>query len=149
MDKKYIMAIDQGTSGTRVILFGHSGDVCSSAYREIKQIFANPGWVEHDPYQYLDTVKVCAKEAIEKAKVHPGEIAAIGITNQRETTILWDKDTGKPVNNAICWQCRRSAAICDDLKTKSHEEKVSKKTGLVHYVNTHNQNRFIQDKFFP
>ena len=95
MDKKYIMAVDQGTSGTRVILFDHSGDVCSSAYREIKQIFANPGWVEHDPCKYLDTVKVCAKEAIKKAKAYPGEIAAIGITNQRETTILWDKDTSK------------------------------------------------------
>lgn len=131
MKKKYIMAIDQGTTGTRVILFDHSGDVCSSAYREIKQIFANPGWVEHDPLQYLDTIQECAKEAIEKTKAHPAEIAAIGITNQRETTILWDKDTGKPVNNAICWQCRRSAAICDDLKAKGHEEKVREKTGLV------------------
>ncbi len=131
MNKKYIMAIDQGTTGTRVILFGHSGDIQASAYREIRQIFANPGWVEHDPYQYLDTVKTCAKEAMNKAKAQPGEIAAIGITNQRETTILWNKDTGKPVYNAICWQCRRSAEICDDLKAKGHEEKVIEKTGLV------------------
>jgi len=131
MDKKYIMAIDQGTTGTRVILFGHSGDIQSSAYREIKQIFPNPGWVEHDPYQYLDTVNVCAKEAMNKIRALPGEIAAIGITNQRETTILWDKDTGKPVNNAICWQCRRSAEICDDLKANGHEEIVKEKTGLV------------------
>jgi glycerol kinase len=131
MDKKYIMAIDQGTTGTRVILFSHSGDMRASAYREIKQIFANPGWVEHDPYQYLETVQICAKEVMEEAKANPGEIAAIGITNQRETTILWDKETGKPVNNAICWQCRRSAAICDDLKAKGHEEKVREKTGLV------------------
>jgi glycerol kinase len=131
MEKKYIMAIDQGTTGTRVILFDHSGNPVSSSYMEIEQIFANPGWVEHDPYQYIDTVRECADQAIEKAKTSPGEIAAIGITNQRETTILWDKNTGKPVSNGICWQCRRSASICDELKARGYEDMVKEKTGLV------------------
>lgn len=131
MDKKYIMAIDQGTSGTRVIIFNHEGSNICSASREIEQIFPNPGWVEHSPGDYISTIMDCIGEVLKKSKVSPGEIAAIGIANQRETTILWDRDTGEPIYNAIVWQCRRSAGICEDLKAKGLEQMVKEKTGLV------------------
>lgn len=131
MTKKYIMAIDQGTTGTRVILFDHEGLVHSSAYREIKQIYPNPGWVEHDPIEYWDTTMECSREALEKGNAQAKDIAAIGITCQRETTILWDKETGLPVYNAIVWQSRQTASICDELKQKGYEEIVRAKTGLV------------------
>ena len=131
MEKKYILSIDQGTTGTRVILFDHDGMVHSSAYREIRQIFPNPGWVEHDPEEYWETTMVCAKEALEKASAGIEEIAGIGITCQRETTVMWDRDTGVPVYNAIVWQSRQSAGICEELKAKGLEEKVKSKTGLV------------------
>lgn len=131
MDKRYIMSIDQGTTGTRVILFTHGGTVHSSAYREIRQIFPNPGWVEHDPMEYWDTTMDCAKEALEKGGAKPCELAAIGITCQRETTVLWDKDTGRPVYNAIVWQSRQTAEICEDLKARGYEATIRKKTGLI------------------
>lgn len=131
MDKKYIMSIDQGTTGTRVILFNHDGLVHSSAYREIKQIYPNPGWVEHDPMEYWDTTVECSCEALEKGKALACEIAAIGITCQRETTIMWDKETGIPVYNAIVWQSRQTAHICEDLKERGYEETVRNKTGLL------------------
>ena len=131
MEKKYIMAIDQGTTGTRVILFNHEGQVHSKAYREIRQIYPNPGWVEQDPMEYWDTTMVCTKEAFEKGGVKASEIAAIGITCQRETTILWDKDTGLPVYNAIVWQSRQTASICEELKTRGYEDTVKNKTGLL------------------
>jgi glycerol kinase len=131
MDKKYIMAIDQGTTGTRVILFTHAGDVHATAYREIEQIFPQPGWVEHNPREYWQTVLDCTKEVLETGKAQAEEIAASGITNQRETTILWDKDSGEPVYNAIVWQCRRTAPLCDELKAKGYEQMVREKTGLV------------------
>jgi glycerol kinase len=131
MHKKYVMAIDQGTTGTRVILFNHDGAIHSMAYREITQYFPNPGWVEHDPDEIWDTVVTCAREACTQGKVDPGEIAAIGITDQRESTILWEKDTGRPVHKAICWACRRSAKICDELKAKGYESSIRKKTGLL------------------
>ena len=128
---KYILSIDQGTTGTRVILFDHNGMVHSSAYREIKQIFPNPGWVEHDPEEYWDTTMACAAEALEKGNARIDEIAGIGITCQRETTVMWDRETGKPVYNAIVWQSRQSASICEDLKAQGHEEKIKAKTGLL------------------
>jgi glycerol kinase len=131
VDKKYIMAIDQGTTSTRVILFDYEGNIHGAAYREIKQIFPQPGWVEHDPWEYWQTVMDCITEILEFGKVLVEEIAAIGITNQRETTILWDKDTGDPVYNAIVWQCRRTALMCDELKSKGYEEMVREKTGLT------------------
>ncbi len=131
MDKRFIMSIDQGTTGTRVILFNHNGMVHSSAYREITQIYPNPGWVEHDPMEYWDTTVVCMKEALETGKVKPCEIAAIGITCQRETTVMWDKDTGMPVYNAIVWQSRQTAEICEDLKARGYVEAVREKTGLI------------------
>jgi glycerol kinase len=131
MDKRYIMSIDQGTTGTRVILFDHNGMVHSSAYREIRQIFPNPGWVEHDPEEYWETTMACAGEAMEKGNAKANEIAGIGITCQRETTVMWDKDTGVPVYNAIVWQSRQSAQICEDMKAQGLEDTVKSKTGLV------------------
>jgi glycerol kinase len=129
--KKYIMAIDQGTTGTRVILFNQAGEVHSTAYREIKQIYPQPGWVEHNPREYWQTVQDCTREVLKKGRAKAAEIAAIGITNQRETTILWDRETGEPVYNAIVWQCRRTAPLCDQLKELGLEPLVREKTGLV------------------
>ncbi|MGC8777502.1 MAG: glycerol kinase GlpK [Candidatus Caldatribacteriaceae bacterium] len=131
MEKGYVMAIDQGTTGTRVILVNHDGMVVSSAYQEIAQIYPHPGWVEHNPLEYWDTTMKCIQEAMNKAQISASQIAGIGITNQRETTVIWDKDTGEPVYNAIVWQCRRTAPICEELKAKGLEEKVRAKTGLT------------------
>jgi len=125
------MAIDQVTTGTKIILVDHDGMVVSSAYREIEQIYPEPGLVEHNPKEYWDTTLFCAKEAMNKAGIEASQIAGIGITDQRETTIIWDKETGEPVYNAIVWQCRRTASICEDLKAKGLEEKVRQKTGLT------------------
>ncbi|MBM3709821.1 MAG: glycerol kinase GlpK [Actinobacteria bacterium] len=130
MSKNYILAIDQGTTGSRVLIFNHNGEIISNAYREIRQIFPNPGWVEHDPDDYLSSIKMCAKEAIEKSGLNIKEIEAIGITNQRETTILWDRETGKPLYNAIVWQCRRTSDYCNKLKSEGHEKVIREKTGL-------------------
>jgi glycerol kinase len=127
----YIMAIDQGTTGTRVILFTHAGEVHSMAYREIHQIYPHPGWVEHDPVEIWQSVLQCAEEALRGGRVDIRQVKGIGITNQRESTILWRKDTGQPVANSICWQCRRSASICDELKNAGREPKIREKTGLV------------------
>ena len=132
MDKKgYIMAIDQGTTGTRVILFNHNAEIRSMAYREIRQIYPNPGWVEHDPAEIWESVVSCIQEAIKNEGIDPKEVLGIGITNQRESTILWRRDDGRPVYNSICWACRRTAGICDDLKSAGYERKVREKTGLV------------------
>ena len=130
MEKKYVMAIDQGTTGTRVILFNHQGEEIDSTYREIKQIYPRPGWVEHDPNEYFESVKICAGEVFKNTKINAEEIACIGITNQRETTILWDSETGRPVYNAIVWQCRRTTDMCTELKKKGVEKMVREKTGL-------------------
>ncbi len=126
-----IMAIDQGTTGSRVILFNHDARIHSMAYREIRQIYPQPGWVEHDPEEIWRSVLDCARQALREGQVEPAQVKGIGITNQRESTILWRRDTGEPVANAICWQCRRSASICDELKAAGHEPKIVEKTGLV------------------
>lgn len=131
MSKRFIMAIDQGTTGTRVALFDEQGRMHSTAYREIKQIFQYPGWVEHDANEYWDTTIICAAEAMQMGDTNASEIAAIGITCQRETTVLWDKDTGEPVYNAIVWQSRQTAAICEELKEQGLDDYVREKTGLL------------------
>lgn len=131
MQKRFIMAIDQGTTGTRVALFNHDGQVHSSAYREIRQIYQKPGWVEHDANAYWETTMVCAAQALETGGVIAADIAAIGITCQRETTVLWDRDTGEPVYNAIVWQSRQTAGICEALKQAGLKDYVKEKTGLV------------------
>ena len=128
---KYIMALDAGTTSNRAILFDHSGKIVSVAQREFTQIYPKPGWVEHDANEIWSTMLGVAVESMAKVGIAADEIAGIGITNQRETTIVWDKNTGEPVYNAIVWQCRRTAEYADSLKKKGQEEIVRKKTGLV------------------
>jgi len=127
----YILALDQGTTSSRAILFDRKAGVVSLAQREIRQIYPQPGWVEHDPLEIWGSQLAVAREAIASAGVRVAQIAAIGITNQRETTVLWDRATGQPVCNAIVWQCRRSAGICDTLKAGNWETAVRARTGLV------------------
>ncbi|MGV8145963.1 MAG: glycerol kinase GlpK [Alkaliphilus sp.] len=131
MEKKYILSLDQGTTSSRAIVFDHGGKIVSSAQKEFTQIYPKAGWVEHDAMEIWGSQIGVAREAMEKVAVKPEEIAAIGITNQRETTVVWDKNTGKPVYNAIVWQCRRTAGICDDLKARGLEKYVRDNTGLV------------------
>ncbi|WP_138159397.1 glycerol kinase GlpK [Peptoniphilus catoniae] len=129
--KKYIMAFDAGTTSSRTILFNKNGDIVSSAQKEFIQYFPKPGYVEHDPKEIWSTQIGTAVEAMTKIGAVPEDIAAIGITNQRETTILWDKETGEPIYNAIVWQCRRTSSYCDELINKGYGEMFREKTGLV------------------
>lgn len=131
MKNKYILALDQGTTSSRAILFDRSGNVMGMAQREFKQIYPRSGWVEHDPMDINTSQFSVITEALVQCDVGIGDVAAIGITNQRETTILWDRVTGKPVYNAIVWQCRRTAAYCEELKSKGYAESIYQKTGLV------------------
>ena len=128
---KYIMALDQGTTSSRAIIFNHNGTIVSTASKEFKQIYPKPGWVEHNPMEIWSSQIEVARNALSKANLTAVDIASIGITNQRETTIVWDKDTGQPLYNAIVWQCRRTAPICDQLKEKGFAETIYQKTGLV------------------
>lgn len=126
-----MLALDQGTTSSRAIVFDHSGIPVASVSKEFRQIYPQPGYVEHDPEEIWASQIEVARKALEKADIEPSSIAAIGITNQRETAVVWDRKTGKPVTNAIVWQCRRSAPICDDLKKRGLEQAVREKTGLV------------------
>jgi glycerol kinase len=128
---KMIMAIDQGTTGTRTYLFEKSGKVAGSAYCEFTQFFPKPGWVEHDAMEIWRTVEETGRKALKAAGAGPLDVAAIGITNQRETTVVWDRKTGKPVHRAIVWQCRRTAERCEQLKRRGLEKSFREKTGLV------------------
>ena len=128
---QYILAFDQGTTSSRAIIFDHKGSIISVAQKEFKQIFPQPGWVEHDPNEIWSTQLGVAAEAITKAGLSVSDIAAIGITNQRETTVVWERATGKPIYNAIVWQDRRTAQFCDELKSKGVEPHIKEKTGLV------------------
>ena len=114
--KKYVLALDQGTSSSKAFLFNRQGKIVSSASIDFRQIYPKPGWVEHDPDEIWESQIVAALKAVTQARIDPAEIAALGITNQRETTILWDRSSGKPIANAIVWQCRRTAERCDQLK---------------------------------
>jgi glycerol kinase len=127
----YILAIDQGTTSSRAIVFDHDGEIVSSSQREFTQHFPKPGWVEHDPDEIWGTTLAVMADAMGRKNINPPQIAAIGITNQRETTVVWDAETGEPIHNAIVWQDRRTASICDDLKDQGLEEKIKNKTGLV------------------
>ncbi len=129
--KKYVMALDAGTTSNRCILFDKEGNICSMVQREFAQYFPKPGWVEHDALEIWSTMQGVAVEAILKAGATAEDIAAIGITNQRETTIVWDKNTGDPVCHAIVWQCRRTSEYCDSLKRKGLIDMFRQKTGLV------------------
>jgi len=128
---KYVMAFDQGTTSSRCILFDKAGKICSSAQKEFTQIYPQPGWVEHDPLEIWSSQLSVAVEAMGKIGVDASQIATIGITNQRETTIVWDKKTGKPVYNAIVWQCRRTADMIGDLVEKGFDKVIKEKTGLI------------------
>lgn len=129
--QKYIMALDQGTTSSRCILFDKKGSICSMAQMEFTQIFPKPGWVEHDPMEIWSTQIAVAAKAMGKLGVTEKDIAAIGITNQRETTIVWEKATGKPVYNAIVWQCRRTAEKAEELAKDGFGDEIHKKTGLI------------------
>ena len=126
-----VAALDQGTTSSRAILFNRSGEIVSRAQYPFRQIYPQPGWVEHDPLDIWETEKRALADAVNAAHIDPKHIAAIGVTNQRETTILWDRATGAPVYNAIVWQCRRTASICDELKARGLAETVTEKTGLL------------------
>ena len=128
---KYIMALDQGTTSSRCIIFNEKGEIASSAQKEFTQIYPNPGWVEHNPMEIWSTEFGVASEAMAKFNLSAADIAAIGITNQRETTIVWDRRTGLPVYNAIVWQCRRTAPYCDELRAQGFDKIIKEKTGLV------------------
>lgn len=128
---KYVMALDAGTTSNRCILFNEAGEICSMAQKEFRQFFPNPGWVEHDANEIWSSMLGVAVEAMNMIRATAADIAAIGITNQRETAIVWDKETGEPVYNAIVWQCRRTSDIADALKKKGLEESYRKKTGLI------------------
>ncbi len=129
--KKYILALDSGTTSNRAILFDHSGRIINSSQREFEQIFPKPGWVEHNPEEIWSTQKFVVRDVLEKQNITTEDIAAIGITNQRETTLVWDRETGKPVYNAIVWQDRRTAGYCDRLKNRGVEKLIKEKTGLI------------------
>lgn len=131
MEKKYVLSLDQGTTSSRAILFDKDGHIAGIAQKEFKQIYPKAGWVEHDPMEIWGTQSGVAREVLEKTGIRPQEVAAIGIANQRETTIVWDRHTGKPVYNAIVWQDRRTAGTCDALKAKGLEPYIRETTGLV------------------
>ena len=129
---KYVLALDQGTTSSRAILFDKSGKIVLKSQHEFNQIYPKPGWVEHNPMEILFSQFQAVTEVLSERRIYPSDIAALGITNQRETTILWDKGTGKPIYNAIVWQCRRTADICEELKKDEEFCKYIKAhTGLV------------------
>ncbi|EKO3396457.1 glycerol kinase GlpK [Vibrio fluvialis] len=131
-EQKYVVALDQGTTSSRAVVLDHDANIVSVSQREFTQIYPEAGWVEHDPMEIYATQSSTLVEALGKAGIRSDEVAAIGITNQRETTIVWDKETGKPVYNAIVWQCRRTAEICEELKSRDGlEEYIRENTGLV------------------
>lgn len=130
-NKKYILSIDQGTTSSRAIIFNNGGEIVSIGQKEFTQIYPKSGWVEHDPKEIWSSQIAVIAEALVRADIKSADIAAIGITNQRETTIVWDRETGKPIYNAIVWQDRRTAAYCDELKEQGREELIRKKTGLL------------------
>ena len=128
---KYMMALDAGTTSNRCILFNEKGEICSVAQEEFTQYYPQPGWVEHDAKEIWHTQLSVARQAMEKLGVTAADIAGIGITNQRETTIVWDRETGMPIYHAIVWQCRRTSEYCDSLKERGLVDKIREKTGLV------------------
>jgi len=128
---KYILALDQGTTSSRSIVFDSRGSIVAVGQQEFTQLFPRPGWVEHDPEEIWSTQLATMREVLDRGKIAPKDIAAIGITNQRETTVVWNRETGLPIHNAIVWQDRRTAGICDELKSKGLSQTIQEKTGLV------------------
>lgn len=131
MSEKYVMALDQGTTSSRAVIFDKKGKIISKGQQEFNQYYPQNGWVEHDPNEILFTVVSSMITALRSSNINPKDIAGIGITNQRETTILWDKETGKPLYNAIVWQCRRTAEYCEELKAQGLGDYIKDTTGLL------------------
>jgi glycerol kinase len=131
MEKEFILALDQGTTSSRAILFNHAGEIVDQSQMEFKQYFPQPGWVEHDPLEIWSSVLSVISQVLSKKGISSKQIAAVGITNQRETTVVWDKNTGEPIHKAIVWQSRQTAEICEELKVRGYEEMVKEKTGLL------------------
>lgn len=131
MEGRFILVIDEGTTSTRVNIFNSAGSIVASCGKEFTQRFPRPGWVEHDPEEIWEATLECIRGALGSSGIDPAHIAAIGVTNQRETTVMWDKDTGRPVYNAVVWQCRRTAPICDEIKAQGYAEEIYRRTGLV------------------
>ena len=129
--KKYIIALDQGTTSSRAIIFDKNLNIIEKSQKEFTQIFPQPGWVEHNPMEIWASQRSVLTEVIAQSGISLKDVAAIGITNQRETVIVWDKNTGEPVYNAIVWQCRRTAEICEELKSRGLEDYVKENTGLI------------------
>jgi glycerol kinase len=130
-DHKYVLALDLGTTGNRAILFDATGNIAAQEYKELPQYYPQPGWLEHDPLEIWQDVRECMQKVVKNNHVAAKEIAAIGLTVQRETCLLWDKNTGEPLHNAIVWQDRRTASMCDELKAAGHAKEISDRTGLV------------------
>ncbi|GIN39078.1 glycerol kinase GlpK [Heyndrickxia oleronia] len=128
---RYILALDQGTTSSRAILFNHEGEIIETAQKEFEQFFPKPGWVEHDANEIWTSILACMAEVIRKADIEPDQVAGIGITNQRETAVVWDKNTGKPIYKAIVWQSRQTDDICKDLREKGYNDLFREKTGLL------------------
>src|SRR5690349_13748516 len=128
---KHILALDQGTTSSRAILFDHAGSIVAVAQKEFPQVFPKPGWVEHDPLDIWSSQAGVAAEALTKAGIGASDVAGIGITNQRETTLVWDRTTGEPICNAIVWQDRRTAPLCDRMRARKLDRLIRRKTGLV------------------
>ena len=131
MTKKYILALDQGTTSSRAIIYNFAGQIVKVAQKEFTQIYPKAGWVEHDPMEIWGSQSGVVSEILAMTGITAEQIAAIGITNQRETTVVWERKTGKPVYNAIVWQCRRTSSICDELKARGLENYIRDNTGLV------------------
>ena len=131
MPASYILSLDQGTTSSRAIVFDHSGTIVAVAQKEFPQHFPKPGWVEHDPEDIWSSQFSVMAEVLAKSGIKTDQLAGIGITNQRETTVVWDRTTGKPLSNAIVWQDRRTSEYCDTLKSQGHEKMIREKTGLV------------------
>ncbi|MGH7402227.1 MAG: FGGY family carbohydrate kinase, partial [Candidatus Rokuibacteriota bacterium] len=129
--RRFVLALDQGTTGSTALVIDPEGAVRARGYAELPQHYPRPGWVEHEPAQIWATTVQALGLAVAASGIGPAEIAAVGITNQRETAILWERASGRPVRNAIVWQCRRTAALCDRLKTDGAEPEIRRKTGLV------------------
>ena len=128
---RYILALDQGTTSSRAILFDHEGRPCASASQEFRQIYPQPGWVEHDPAEIWQSQLAAAEKVLADSQVPAEELAALGVSNQRETVLLWDRATGVSLHNAIVWQCRRTAGICDRIRAEGFDRILRDKTGLV------------------
>ena len=128
---QYVLALDQGTTSSRAIVFDRSGSIVTLAQKEFSQMFPSPGWVEHDANEIWSTQSDVMQEALSRAGIQASDVAAIGITNQRETVVVWDRRTGQPIHNAIVWQDRRTAGLCDQLREAGKMDGVQQKTGLV------------------